>query len=513
MSHERPVEPFSDLHVEDGSVRATLLHDPTVEGLDMAIYMDGSGSMKEEYEYKTRRTRHLLAVAVRGAPTEVLPNQVEPQVQWMLEYLATKDRNGILRVAYWACGATGTRGRGDRRAARASTSSSYKFPGPKEMGRRTHLAPAMRDYVKYLKAQVPQGARRGCAVFVTDGAAPRRRRGRSSSRRRSPRRSPRAACRASTSSWSGVGDDVNEEQMEEICHAEYPGRRPPVVPPHRRGDQPGRRAGRGAGRRDHDGRRRRHHLRRQGQGAEGVRGPPARGAGVRRARGRQELHAGGATASATRQPLPDEEHHDEDDDDATTAREASSWPWRKHEVDRQAVLRRAPRRATRSSPRCCTIRPSRGSTWRSTWTARRAWRTTYGPRGVLAKLAPVRNQVEPQMRWMLEYLATKDRDGVLRVAYWATGRRLAARGGRRPRRAAQAQTYKFPGPRFYGKGTVMLPVLRDYVALHPAAGGRRARGAGLAVIITDSQLYDADGRARRTPRRWPRRSPPGGCRA
>ncbi len=49
MSHERPVEPFSDLHVEHGTVRATLLHDPTVEGLDMAIYMDGSGSMSEEY--------------------------------------------------------------------------------------------------------------------------------------------------------------------------------------------------------------------------------------------------------------------------------------------------------------------------------------------------------------------------------------------------------------------------------------------------------------------------------
>ena len=29
MSEERPVEPFSDLHVEEGQVRATLLHDPT----------------------------------------------------------------------------------------------------------------------------------------------------------------------------------------------------------------------------------------------------------------------------------------------------------------------------------------------------------------------------------------------------------------------------------------------------------------------------------------------------
>ena len=50
--HERPVGVFSDLHVEHGTVKATLMHDPSVEGLDMAIYMDGSGSMGEEYTYK-----------------------------------------------------------------------------------------------------------------------------------------------------------------------------------------------------------------------------------------------------------------------------------------------------------------------------------------------------------------------------------------------------------------------------------------------------------------------------
>ena len=166
MSHERPVEPFSDLHVERGRVRATLLHDPTVEGLDMAIYMDGSGSMKEEYEPRLQSRTFWQWLA--GEPALTLPNQVEPQVQWMLEYLATKDRNGVLRVAYWACGKSGRDVEvvGDLKGVNVK---SYSFHGPREMGSYTYLEPAMRDYMKYLKKQIPLGARRGCAVFVTDG--------------------------------------------------------------------------------------------------------------------------------------------------------------------------------------------------------------------------------------------------------------------------------------------------------------------------------------------------------
>ena len=166
MSHERPVEPFSDLHVEHGRVRATLLHDPTVEGLDMAIYMDGSGSMREEYE--PRRQSRTLWQWLAGEPAPTLPNQVEPQVQWMLEYLATKDRNGVLRVAYWACGNSGRDVEvvGD---LKGDNVKSYSFSGPCEMGSYTYLELAMRDFMKYLKKQIPLGARRGCAVFVTDG--------------------------------------------------------------------------------------------------------------------------------------------------------------------------------------------------------------------------------------------------------------------------------------------------------------------------------------------------------
>jgi hypothetical protein len=100
----------------------------------------------------------------------------------------------------------------------------------------------------------------------------------------------------------------------------------------------------------------------------------------------------------------------------------------------------------------------------------------------------VKNLVEPQMRWMLEYLASKDRDGGVRVAYWATGdgSQLEQLGDLT---AAQAKDFRFPGPRFYGKATVMLPVLRDFVAHMKQQVSKGAR-QGLAVIITDSQLTD-----------------------
>ncbi|MBX9688265.1 MAG: hypothetical protein K2X27_16270 [Candidatus Obscuribacterales bacterium] len=216
--HERPVEPFSDLHVEHGHVRATLLHDPTVEGLDMAIYLDGSASMGDEYEYKTKHSS--IWSWLLGKKPEILPNQVEPQARWILEYLATKDRNGELRVAYWACGSgKGIEVIGDLRGVDVQ---QYSFPGPKSEGKSTHLTPAIKDYVEYLRKQVAQGCKRGCAVFITDGelhdAAEVKRYCASLARDISRGLLPRISF-----ILVGLGDGVNEEQMEEICHEEYPG--------------------------------------------------------------------------------------------------------------------------------------------------------------------------------------------------------------------------------------------------------------------------------------------------
>jgi hypothetical protein len=221
MSHEKPVEPFADLHREDGHVRATLLHDPTVEGLDMAIYMDGSGSMMDEYRYKGIGKSMWNWLFGGGKPAPEMTNEVEPQVRWMLEYLATKDRNGILRVAYWACGKGGLQIEpvGDMKGTDVKT---IKFPGPKEFGDYTHLTPALEDYVRYMRKQAREGAKQGCAVFVTDGEL------------HDADKVVEFSERVAKEIWNGklpkmnfilvgVGSGVNEEQMEEICHEEYPG--------------------------------------------------------------------------------------------------------------------------------------------------------------------------------------------------------------------------------------------------------------------------------------------------
>src|SRR5688572_13747694 len=122
--HERAIAPFSDIHVKDGHVVATLLHDPTVEGLDVALYLDGSNSMSEEYAYTSPLS---LWEWLMGKPKPEATSQVEPQARWMLEYLASKDRNGSLRVAYWACGESGREVQviGELSGAQAK---SYKFP-------------------------------------------------------------------------------------------------------------------------------------------------------------------------------------------------------------------------------------------------------------------------------------------------------------------------------------------------------------------------------------------------
>ena len=207
--HEVVVKPFSDVHVKGRTVTATLLHDPTVEGLDVALYMDGSASMESTYG-----PRGILA---KLAPVK---NQVEPQMHWMLEYLANKDRNGKLHVAYWATGSGAEiEVVGELEGAQAKT---YRFPGPRSYGKATVLLPVLRDYVAYLRKEVENGARRGLAVIVTDSQisdpADVEAYSQQVAKEIAKGRLPRLAF-----VLVGVGEQVDEEQMEKICHAEYPG--------------------------------------------------------------------------------------------------------------------------------------------------------------------------------------------------------------------------------------------------------------------------------------------------
>lgn len=223
--HERPVEPFSDLHVEHGHVRATLLHDPSVEGLDLALYLDGSGSMKEEYATPTKTTGGGFLYDLFGwgtPPTTVsLDNQVTPPARWMLQYLATKDRDGMLRVGYWATGRTGK----DLEILGELSGNGLDkvtFNGPRVPGTSTMLAPALKDYVKYVRSLAAKGCKRGCAVIITDGAI-------------HDVDDVESFCEGVAKEITqgrlprinfvlvGVGDAIDEAQLEKIAHHEYPG--------------------------------------------------------------------------------------------------------------------------------------------------------------------------------------------------------------------------------------------------------------------------------------------------
>jgi len=206
-------------------VRATLLHDPTVEGLDVALYLDGSGSMQDEYQNRTEKKGGGFfwdLFGIGSAPeTVVHPNQVEPQARWMLEYLANKDRDGQLRVAYWACGENG-RAVEVLGELKGEDAAKYTFSGPKNFGRSTVLAPAMSDYMRYFKDRVKAGARQGCAVFITDGqlhdADAVKRLSAEIAQEIASNKLPRI-----NFILVGVGDQVDEEQLEDVCHQEYPG--------------------------------------------------------------------------------------------------------------------------------------------------------------------------------------------------------------------------------------------------------------------------------------------------
>lgn len=240
---ERASGIFSDIHCEEGRVRVTLLHDPSVEGLDTAIYMDGSASMADEYDRLggspppspapvapkprlnlARKLWHWLNPQPSNPELEepLAPssaNLVDPQIRRMLQYLATKDRNARLRVAYWACGSsTMVEVVGELSAADLAT---HRFNGPEQFGG-TILLPALKDFVAYMREQQVQGSKRGCAVIVTDGKlfdAPHVK----AYSQQIAKEINAGTLPPLNFVFVGVGPEVNEAQMEDICHTEYDG--------------------------------------------------------------------------------------------------------------------------------------------------------------------------------------------------------------------------------------------------------------------------------------------------
>jgi hypothetical protein len=227
QKHERPIAPFADIHAEDGKVRVTLLHDPKVDGLDAALYLDSSGSMKDEYAYDKpvagsgrKVVKHGLLRRLFGMPPvekvegAAYTNQVEPQARRLLAYLAGKDRNGKLRVAYWSDGVQPIA------ELTAEESKTCSFPGAKFGG--TYLAPAVKDYVGYLEAQRAAGAKRGLMVIMTDGEL--------SDEKQVVKALNDFAAKMKAGELPpasflivGVGSGVDEEQLERLSHQEYAG--------------------------------------------------------------------------------------------------------------------------------------------------------------------------------------------------------------------------------------------------------------------------------------------------
>lgn len=200
--------PFSDVHRMGGRVVATLLHDPTVEGLEVALYMDGSASMEPEYGPR--------GVLAKLGPTR---NNVEPQMRWMLEYLAGKDRNAACRVAYWATGSGGEiEALGEMTGPQGKEA---KFPGPKRYGMGTQMLPVLRDYIAYFRERVKDGAKRGLAVIITDSVIDD---GGDIIAYSAKVAEEITSGRIPLLNFVLVGvGKANEAQMEEICHEEYPG--------------------------------------------------------------------------------------------------------------------------------------------------------------------------------------------------------------------------------------------------------------------------------------------------
>jgi len=211
MQLKKVVEPFGEVNVyPSGSqtrVVATILMEPRREGTQTGIALDGSGSMSALYGIGEQPSM-LGSLFGWGAKQPV--NQITPVAQKICSYLAGRiDADGGTTVIYWATGPGGSRIEevGDLTAEQAA---KHVFGPPKEFGTGTQLLPAVEYFCERFR-EAPWGF----YVFITDGELHDLEEVKQYSRQlahdiQAKRRRPVKFV------LIGVGDNVNEDQMEQL---------------------------------------------------------------------------------------------------------------------------------------------------------------------------------------------------------------------------------------------------------------------------------------------------------
>jgi hypothetical protein len=211
MQLKKVVEPFGEVNVysEHGKLRvvATVLMEPSREGTQTGIALDGSGSMQPLYG--TQESGGFLA-ALFGTKKPATQNEITPVAQKICAYLARKiDADGGTTCIYWATGPGGSRIEevGD---LTADAAEKHVFGPPRDFGTGTQLLPAVRYFVDRFK-----DAPWGFYVFITDGELhdldevkeySTRLAREVAARRRNPLKFVLV----------GVGPNINEDQMEQL---------------------------------------------------------------------------------------------------------------------------------------------------------------------------------------------------------------------------------------------------------------------------------------------------------
>ena len=171
---------FGDIHgkEEQGKLQVDIAWavDANPEQMELAYYMDGSGSMRNSGNYPSADNTpggggflDLLkgAFGFQGdAVVKTPPNPVQDVMRKMLPPMLAKDKDGRALVAYSMTGHDGSQIQvvGELDAGQAAVQA---YPGPNVDGGQTLLAPALKHFRDYIRSK--SGAKNAMGFFVTDG--------------------------------------------------------------------------------------------------------------------------------------------------------------------------------------------------------------------------------------------------------------------------------------------------------------------------------------------------------